>query len=286
MPRLSQHTIRNFSLALLLTCTSAVSMSAFASSGVPGRDSDSPGPAARQHGRFGAVVKNLTSHRRPRAYWEDCKRVLAPRVATGGYEDRRDYAVALIHLGEAKQAVRILRDVEFEVPGEYATALHLGTAYEQSGDYRQALKWIREAIKRTPESQRGGEWVHVKVLEAKINLDLDPGWFQDHTVLGIEFGNSVVPIRPAVAESIRDALSQHLQYRLQFANSPNPLVADLLADLANLYAATQPVENAIPIYKLALKFKPARTKLIKKRLAHLEQRVGGNPPVTANGIGR
>jgi len=47
----------------------------------------------------------------------------------------------------------------------------LGTAYELAGKNEPALRWIREGLRRNPNSHKGTEWLHVKILEAKIEQE-------------------------------------------------------------------------------------------------------------------
>lgn len=50
------------------------------------------------------------------------------------FEDRSDYAVALMYLGRSSEAVELLQSLEREQPGDYSVAANLGTALELSGD--------------------------------------------------------------------------------------------------------------------------------------------------------
>ena len=89
------------------------------------------------------------------------------------FTDRSDYAVALMYLGRHQEAVTLLHQLEAERPGEYFVAGNLGTAYELTGKNEEALRWIREAIRRNPAAHEGTEWLHAKILEAKIAQQKD-----------------------------------------------------------------------------------------------------------------
>jgi tetratricopeptide (TPR) repeat protein len=97
--------------------------------------------------------------------------------ASTNFTDRSDYAVALMYLGRSQEAVGLLNQLEKERPGEYFVAGNLGTAYELSGNNEEALRWIREAIRRNPASHEGTEWLHEKILEAKIAQQKEPALF-------------------------------------------------------------------------------------------------------------
>ena len=194
----------------------------------------------------------------------------------------------LLHLGDTERAIELLEEVEEEKPGEYVTAANLGTAYELAGRDPDALEWIREGIRRNPESHQGTEWLHVKVLEAKVALDGDPRWLDSRTVLGLDFGAGATPQRPPGASDddlsgAERALLYQLHERLQFISPPDPIVADLLFDLGNVLALTLTVEHAVPVYERALEYGPPREELVRRRLERMRWLVRLPFPRTASG---
>ena len=90
---------------------------------------------------------------------------------TGKLEDYSDYGVMLAYNGEYLRAKAIFIEIENKSPGLYATASNLGTTYELLGQNDLALHWITKAIKINPNSHNGSEWIHVKILEAKIKAN-------------------------------------------------------------------------------------------------------------------
>jgi len=194
-----------------------------------------------------------------------------PREAA--FTVRNDYAVALVHRGESRKAVGILETIEREHPGEYIVAANLGTAYELSGDLEKAHQWIGEGIRRNPKSHEGSEWLHLKILDARTAWAKDPDWARSHGVLDLDFGPGALPRKPTVwpiesgdAEGVIRALTYQLSERLAFVPPPDALVAGMIADLADLLALYRSVDHAIPVYELALQYKPVRADLIKSRL--------------------
>ena len=190
-----------------------------------------------------------------RETWEKRRTELKDKAAQGTYRDRNDYAVALIHLGELDAAIEILKNVELEMPGEYVTAANLGAAYELRGDLQQASTWISTGVKRNEFGHSGTEWLHVKILEAHTKLAEDPNWLKTHSVLGIDFGNGVLPVQPEIdiqgiysptSESVIRAMEFQLVERIPFVPPPDPTVGDLLYDLGSLLAIEQTVEHADP----------------------------------------
>jgi tetratricopeptide (TPR) repeat protein len=176
--------------------------------------------------------------------WSDRAAHLRSELDRGGdFRVKNDLAVALAHAGDAAQAVTLLEEIEREKPGLYVTAANLGTAYELVGDNVRALEWIRQGIKRNEDSHQGSEWLHVRILEAKLALEKDPHWLAEHSILGFSTdafpksmdirGNRGEKLKPA---GIKDALIYQLHERVQFVKPPDAVVGSLLYDLGRLIA--------------------------------------------------
>lgn len=223
-------------------------------------------------------VRRLTSHE-GRAFWEKTRDDIESHRLTDPYVDSRsDLAVSLIHLGRVKEAVALLEDLEDKRPGFYFTAANLGTAYELSGENEKALKWIKECVERNHESHYGTEWLHVKILEAKLGLESDPDWLKKNSVLGADFRGESDPrqskgltrdyiSRQKSLAEIEAALVYQLHERLEFVKPPDPTVADLLFDLSNLLALTRTPEHADAIHELSLSYNPVQDVLVSIRQA-------------------
>jgi tetratricopeptide (TPR) repeat protein len=181
-----------------------------------------------------------------------------------GKEDRNsrnDYSVALVLEGRTAEALSLLHDLESSNPGDYSTAANLGTAYELSGKNDLALKWIQEGIRRNPNSHEGTEWVHVKILQAKLQQERDPDYWKKHSVLNLDLskidegdsffeeGNNRLN-----AKEVAHAIHYQLQERLQFVRTSDPAVASLLFDYGAIEAATGTVERARELMEMAVEF--------------------------------
>jgi len=174
------------------------------------------------------------------------------------FNDRSDYSVALMFLGRSEEAVTLLNQLEKEKPGEYFIAANLGTAYELSGNNVEALKWIKEGIHRDPTSHEGTEWLHVKILEAKITQEKDPDYFKTHSVLELQpekIGEEImVGDQKFTPKELTDAIQYQLSERLQFVKPRDPAVASLLFDYAAIEAATMTLESAEEILTMAQQY--------------------------------
>lgn len=85
-----------------------------------------------------------------------------------------------IKLGEVKKALQILKPLSDNYPNEYTISANLGTAYELEGQLNKALRLIKNGYQINSESHFGSEWIHIKILEAKIKERSNPGWLKTH----------------------------------------------------------------------------------------------------------
>lgn len=101
-------------------------------------------------------------------YEEDLKELDSLWRVNGKLDDYSDYGVRLVYLGRYNEAKAVFGHIEKLQPGRYATAANSGTVYELLGQNDSALYWIKRAVQIDPTSHYGSEWLHVKILEAKI----------------------------------------------------------------------------------------------------------------------
>lgn len=203
-------------------------------------------------------------------------------------EHTNDLAVGRILTERHADAIKLLEDAEKRFPGQATVAANLGTAYELMGQDEEALRWISEGVRRDPEEHEGSEWLHVKILEAKLALKRNPRWLEKNTVLGMDFGDGDVPVMPAslpVDESgkprtpveIARALTYQLHERTNFVSPPDSIVSDLYAAQGDLaYAAGKPSNYddylGLPTdkYEAALAYGPPNPQRVERRKLQFE----------------
>jgi tetratricopeptide (TPR) repeat protein len=217
----------------------------------------------------------LLEKRSSRNVWDARLAALEQKMAGApAIWDRSDYGGMLIYAGEYAKARDVLLEAERISPGHYAVASNLGTAYELLGDNVKALEWIREGMKRNPDSHDATEWVHVKILEAKIALEKDADWLSKSSVLGVDFGREARPKLHGMTEEqsarelyrIMRGAGYQLRERLQFVKPPDAIVADVLFDLGNAVAVDGNVQVASEIYTLASEYGVPRQDLFQARM--------------------
>jgi hypothetical protein len=156
-------------------------------------------------------------------------------------ENTNDLAVAWVLTGKSGEGIQLLRDLEKRQPGSAIVAANLGTALELVGSDQEALLWIRESVRRDPDEHQGSEWVHVKILEAKLAMKRDPNWLRSHSVVGWRDGQQLLADARGLVRSPMDLIkpiSYQLNERTQFVSAPDAVVGDLyltLGDIAHSY---------------------------------------------------
>ena len=174
--------------------------------------------------------------------------------ANKNIDDYSDYGVYLIYLGRYQEAKEVYHQIERTHPGQYATAANIGTIYELLGQNDSALYWIKKAVQIDPTSHMGSEWIHVKILEAKINGD---AFVNSPFLIGTTFGNDIKP-QTILSENELNKLRQEIFYQLEermtFIKPENQLVGLLLFELGNITALTRDVTTALRIYDKAVEY--------------------------------
>ncbi len=185
-------------------------------------------------------------------------------------EGKEGQAVWQILQGQLDEAIELLTKLEAATPGRYSTASNLGTAYELKGDNVNALKWITTGISRNPESHHGTEWLHVLVLEAKVEAVNHPGQPRSHHLLELpERLGADTPVlvrgKSYRAGDVFTALSYQLNERVVFVKPKDPYVADLLYSYALLEAHLSSVEGGKELLQLSREYGFPDENLLKKQ---------------------
>jgi tetratricopeptide (TPR) repeat protein len=155
-----------------------------------------------------------------------------------------DYAVYLMKAGRVEESLTLLIELNKNLPNEYQIVANLGTAYELNGELDSALFYIKRGIEINPNAHEGSEWVHIKVLETKLNQIENPDF--------LDF-RSVLDLSPEQKRDSATRVQLELQIRERFPFSPGPdqIMASLMVDLADCYANSLSIEYAKAFYNIA-----------------------------------
>lgn len=216
---------------------------------------------------MGYTGQNLKPYLSTKTNWTTLiawsKRVVASVRQSPSFGNLIDLSAVLIYFMRLPEAVQLLKFIEQKYPGEYQTASNIGTAYELLGKNEEALEWIRDGIRRNSDDHFGTEWLHVQILKAKLGRI--PPAVPGRSMLNLDFGREAMPKRPenmplgndgkpVALYSLGNALRYQLLERIKFVPAPDPIVAGLLLDWANLELMAGAVESADVLYDAAIRY--------------------------------
>jgi tetratricopeptide (TPR) repeat protein len=225
---------------------------------------------------------------------ENLQRLEQAHAAQPTLENGNDLGVARLLAGRTEEALALFRATEERFPGNARVAANLGSTLEIKGEYAEALEWIHQGVIRDVTGHKGSEWLHERILKARIALPDDPKWFDKQTVIGLDFGAGDVPVAPEILpfekgrlKGGKDLLRQvdyQLQERTKFAKPPDPVIGDLFASGGDLVIASGlslldgGTEDAKRYYESALLYGAPHADRIRKRLARYEADLAATPP--------
>lgn len=191
---------------------------------------------------------------------------------TGKLDDYSDLGSMMVYTGQYLKAKQIFQEIEEKTPGLYQTAANLGTTYELLGQNDSALYWIKRAVEINPNSHRGSEWIHVKILEAKVKANGDEKYLWTHSILSLDFGDDKIPVNKTNLDlqNLRDNLYDQLNERMSFIKPKDPIVAQLLFDLGNVCALTRDATSGLQVYQSAKEYGYI-SDLFDKRISYFEK---------------
>jgi len=182
-----------------------------------------------------------------------------------------DYGLLLVLDGQYDKARDTFLYLESIAPDRYSTAANLGTVYELLGDNGQALAWISRAVEINPASHMRSEWLHVKILEAKL---AGASAVTSNFLLNTSFGTDALPrtsLPQAKLLKLRDALFYQLNERVTFIKPTDAIVAQLLFDLGNVAYLSGAKSEAKIIYRKAKEY-GYQNSLLSSRLSAVSSR--------------
>lgn len=166
-----------------------------------------------------------------------------------------DKGYVLIIQGKYDEALKLYLEIEKIKPNRYSTASNIGTLYELMGENQKAYEWIQKSIKINPNSHEGSEWLHLKILEAKIKKIQNPtGEF----FIGTNFGSEIVAktnLSDEELTKLQDAIFFQLNERISFIKPKDQIISVLLFELGNIVSMNENVfSETSEIFELSRKY--------------------------------
>lgn len=209
-------------------------------------------------------------------------------------ENSNDLGVGLLLTGKLDEAIALFEETDKKFPGNARVAANLGTALDLKGDDEKALHWIRAGVERDASEHQGSEWLHARILTAKIALKKDPKWLLKNHVLELDFGNGDVPVAPEIlpvengklkgVEQLLRQIGYQIDERTKFVKPPDAIIGDLYASAGDLALAGGVSyldggdEHPEQYYEEALKYGAPRANLVQSRLDRYKTDLAANPP--------
>lgn len=183
------------------------------------------------------------------------------------FQNESNIALYYMKLGQVKKALEILEPLAAEFPDEYIIIANLGTAYELDGQFQNALAQIKKGYAINPDSHHGSEWIHIKILEAKIKYGSNSDWFRRNPIVTVE---ELIEKLPPRRGGFRDHLSAQIRTRLPFTPAPNVVIGNLLRTYAEYCEKYSSYENALMARIYVLEFESHPYTLRGDRIALAE----------------
>jgi tetratricopeptide (TPR) repeat protein len=155
-------------------------------------------------------------------------------LSTSNIEFLQDKALVQVISLDYKNAISTYLEIEKIKPGLYETAANIGTTYELVGDNKKALQWIKKAIAIDSSSHEYSEWIHVNILEAKIN---GLKTFTSLDLIDTDFGKDSIPVTTlskVKLQKLYNEIKYQLNERMTFIKPKDAIIAQLLFDLGNI----------------------------------------------------
>ncbi|WP_157505933.1 tetratricopeptide repeat protein [Flavobacterium chungangense] len=174
------------------------------------------------------------------------------------------------------EALKLYLKIEKLKPKRYSTASNIGTLYELMGNNKEALKWINKSITINSKSHNGSEWLHSRVLEAKINGEK----FQNSKfLLNTDFGNEIRPISKLDTiqlNKLDKSLYYQLNERLSFIQPKDNIIAILMFELGNIKMLKRQFNTVKPILEKAKEY-GLKSPVLEKRLIYAKHVLNPKP---------
>ena len=176
-----------------------------------------------------------------------------------------DYAATLLKAGYYKEGLEIFIYLNKVTPRAYNVVANLGTAYELNGKNDSALYWIKQALILDKHSHRGSEWIHVRILEAKINEKATPGWLKTNRFMPESMLTQETPF------NISSALEYQLHERVPFSPAPDAFMAWTLEEFGDYLMKKVSVSEAWKLYAVAKVYSPVFSPQLEGKIGKARQ---------------
>jgi len=104
-----------------------------------------------------------------------------------GADEQADLGALHLRLGNLPRALEVLRAAQRQSPKHFRVVSNLGTAWQTSGDLRQAALCLRDAVRLAPGALQRAEELQLKLVELRLREGRDAAGLDD--LFGVRFVN-------------------------------------------------------------------------------------------------
>ena len=170
------------------------------------------------------------------------------------YQEWSNISVYYMKLGKVDTALKILEPLIKKHPNEYKLIANLGTAYELAEQLDSALKYTKLGYQINPKSHHGSEWIHIKILEAKIKHKQHPEKLISNSILSIKLLKEKMNESKYGFRKLDKQIKNQILTRVPFTPAPNKVIQNILFSMGRLHHSDGAYESAFLYYAYAYKF--------------------------------
>jgi hypothetical protein len=197
------------------------------------------------------------------------------------HENISDYGAYLLMAGHVEEGLQLYRALIYKMPNVYEIQANLAVAYELNGNIDSAIYWQQKAVVTNPGAHNNSEWIHLKILEARKNMQTDAGWCLHNSVSQVALNDTNATKDDLIMrrERFYKSMIEQLNDRLPFALGNDPVMGKLLFELGEAYLPAS-MYRAYYCYALAQYLYPALQNKCNQKMEWIRSRY----PATNNGL--
>lgn len=200
---------------------------------------------------------------------QDYKNTAIKDCASSLKKECVDLVIALLYLKDYSKALVYAQKLYAKFPNEYNVVITYAATLELNGKLDYALQYINVAMKINPDSHRGSEWMHVKIIEDLLGFNKN-----DFSVVGLDFGNDSIPFLEGKSKTeLWNLLVQcafQISERKYFISRNDKAFGKLIFDYANLLQVNNFISISEQYYEMAARY-GFNNDLVAKRTEYVKK---------------
>lgn len=188
------------------------------------------------------------------------------------FKNISDYGAYLLMTGNYKEGLQLFTALIKKHSDVYEIRSNIAVAYELNGRFDSAYYWERKALELNPDAHDKSEWVHLKILEARIQLAADSNWCLNNNVTGIIDTikkNYKFSLHEGYEGWLFEDFTSQLDERFPFTFSEDKVMGKLMMELGDAYQYAS-VYRAYYCYAIAKYLYPQLSKTAIEKMTQIK----------------